>query len=261
MPTHVLLGATGSTGSAVLHYLLETRPQDLCLNIFVRNKEKLLAAFPQLLKASRPEIHIYTAPITDAETLTDCLRNAEVIYNCIAANTPARGMDIAQSAAASIINVLQNRQNEGQQPPPLLLMNRTMSLNTNVSHQMPPFVRAVVQFFLYHLYADVEKAADLYKQAAEAERPVLKYVYMDAPGLHDSDSMERTGHQLVLKQEVTSDGLNYADFGAAWVEAVERRSEVENRQVAVTATGHVRTQYWVLIRYNWQGLLARLIPW
>ncbi|KAK7188270.1 hypothetical protein PSPO01_05461 [Paraphaeosphaeria sporulosa] len=261
MPTHALLGATGSTGSAVLHYLLETQPQDLRLNIFVRDKEKLLSAFPQLLQASRPEIHIYTAPVTDLDTLTDCLRNTEVIYNCVAANMPFRGMDVAQSAAASIITALQNLQKEGQPPPPLLLMNRTMIFNTNVNHSMAAFQRAIMHFMLYHVYTDIEKAANLYKQAAEAERPVLRYVYMDGPGLHDSDSMERTGHRLILTDAATTDGLNYADFGAAWVEAVGRRREVENQQVAVTATGHVRTQWWVLAGYVWQGLLTRLVPW
>lgn len=261
MVVHALLGATGSTGSAVLIYLLETEPEHLRLNIFVRNKEKLLSAFPQILEVSRPEIHIYAAPLTDLETLSDCLRNAEVIYNCIAANRPVRGMDVAQSSAASIIAVLQDLKKDTQQPPPLLLMNRSMMLNTKINYHTSAFLRAIVYFMLYHVYEDIVKAANLYKQAAEAKRPVLKYVYMDAPGLHDSDSMERTGHRLVLKDEVTTEGLNYADFGAAWVEAAGRRKEVENRQVAVAATGHVRTQYLVLVGYNWQGLLSRLMPW
>lgn len=261
MPVHALLGATGSTGSALLTYLLETQPQDLRLNLFVRNKEKLLSAFPRILKVSHPEIHIYTAPLTDLEALTDCLRNAEVVYNCIAANTPVRGMDVAQSSAASIISALQSLQKESQQSPPLVLMNRSMMLNTNVERHGPNFLHAIIYFMLYYMYEDNVQAAKLYKQAAEAKRPVLKYVYMDAPALHDSDSMERTGHRLVLKDEATTAGLNYADFGAAWVEAAGRRQEVENQQVAVAATGHVRTQYWVLVGYNWQGLLSRLVPW
>lgn len=100
------MGATGSTGAATLNYLLETQSDDLRLNIFVRNKTKLLAAFPQLEKTVNPEIHIYVAPITDLDTLTECLDGAEVIYNCVADNKSTRDMDIAQQAAASIIEAL-----------------------------------------------------------------------------------------------------------------------------------------------------------
>lgn len=51
------------------------------------------------------------------------------------------------------------------------------------------------------------------------------------------------------------------DFGASWVEAASRKEELRNREVAVTATGNVRTEYSVLLGYLWQGLLAHLVFW
>ena len=258
---HQLLGATGSTGSATLHYLLETRPKDLRLNIFVRNKAKLLAALPQLEQTSSPEIHIYVAPITDHQTLSKCLSGAEVIYNCIADNKSKRGMDIAQQAAASIIEALKQLGTQELQEPPVVLMNRTMYWNETVDNDMSSFERKVAIFFLYYVYTDIKKAELLYRHEAEQPKPILSYILMDGPGLHDSTNMERTGHQLVLTHDKVGKELNYADFGAAWVEAGSRKGELRNREVAVNATGNVRTEYLVLLGYLWQGLLARILPW
>ena len=48
MPTYTLLGATGSTGSAILRCLLSQPPRDLTLKVLVRTKSKLLTLFPGL---------------------------------------------------------------------------------------------------------------------------------------------------------------------------------------------------------------------
>ena len=254
------MGATGSTGAATLHYLLETQPEDLRVNIFVRNKAKLLSAFPQLEKTTSPKIHIYVAPITDRERLTECLRGAEVIYNCIADNRSKRGMDIAQQGAAAIIDALKRLNSDDLDEPPVVLMNRTMFWNETIDNDMSGFERKIAEFLLHFPYADIKKAELLYRHEAKQPTPILSYILMDGPGLHDSVNMERTGHKLVLTHEKIGKELNYADFGAAWVEAAFRK-ELRTREVAVAPLGKVRTEYWVLLGYLWQGLLAHIIPW
>ncbi|KAK0302863.1 hypothetical protein LTR82_017729 [Friedmanniomyces endolithicus] len=259
MPTHALLGATGSTGAAVLHYLLGNQPDDLRINIFVRNKAKLLSAFPQL-ENTQEQVHVYAAPLTDHNTLVECLRGAGIIYNCIADNRSKRGMDIAQMGAAAIIEALQELQSESLAPPSVLV-NRTMAYNTTIVDDMSAFERSLAMFVLYYPYTDIKKAELMYRHEAEQRTPLLNYILMDGPTLHDSVSMERTGHRLVLSREKVGKELNYADFGAAWVEAASREMELRNREVAVVSTGKVRTQYSVLLGYMWQGLLASLNPW
>ncbi len=227
----------------------------------MRNKTKLLTAFPQLEKITNPEIHIYVAPITDRQTLTECLRGAEVIYNCIADNRSKRGMDIAQQGAAAIIDALKRLKTDALDEPPVVLMNRTMFYNETIENEMSGFQRKIALFFLYYPYTDIKKAELLYRHEAEQPKPVLSYILMDGPGLHDSVSMERTGHRLVIAREKIGKELNYADFGAAWVEAALRKDELRNREVAVGSTGKVRAEYSVLLGYLWQGLLAHIIPW
>ena len=260
MPTQALLGATGSTGSAVLHYLLETQPEDLQLNIYVRNKDKLLKAFPELENTKTPEIQIYTGAITNQKTLADALRGAEVIYNCIADNRPTRGMNIAQTSAAAIIDALKQLRDDGSigEEPPTVLMNRTMYWNTTIDNEVSGVLGWFVGFCLRYLYDDCKEAELLYRHEAEQPAPLLRCIIMDGPGLHDSVNMERTGHELIITKQKAGTDLNYADFGAAWVEAAARKSELKNREVAVGATGKVRAEYQVLFGYLWQGLLSRV---
>lgn len=205
-----ILGATGSTGAATLNYLLETQPEDLRLNIFVRKKAKLLSAFPQLEKTTSPEIHIYVAPLADLETLEECLRGANVLYNAIADNRSKRGMDIAQQAAAAIIEALKRLKPDDVDETPVVLVNRTMFYNETVDNDMSDFEKKIAGFFLHFPYTDIKKAEMLYRHEAEQPKPILEFILMDAPGLHDSVSTERTGHRLLLTHEKPGKGLNYA---------------------------------------------------
>lgn len=188
------------------------------MNIFVRNKPKLLAAFPQLEKTTNPEIHIYVAPITDRETLTECLRDAEIIYNCIADNVSKRGMDIAQQGAAAIIEALKRLKTDQMGQPPIVLVNRTMFWNETIDNDMSGFERKIAGFFLHFPYTDIKKAELLYRHEAQQQKPILGFILMDGPGLHDSVNMERTGHKLVLTHEKLSKELNYAGKITAFID-------------------------------------------
>ena len=142
-----------------------------------------------------------------------------------------------------------------------MLVNRTMFFNETIDNDMSDFQRKIAAFFLHFPYTDIKKAELLYRHETEQPKPILSYILMDGPSLHDSVSMERTGHKLVLTREKVNKELNYADFGAAWVEAASRKKELRNREVAVASTGKVRAEYLVLLGYLWQGLLAHIIPW
>lgn len=169
-------------------------------------------------------------------------------------------MDIAQQGAAGIIDALKRLKTEDLEELPVVLMNRTMFWNETIDNDMSDFQRKIAAFFFHFPYTDIKKAELLYRYEAEQPKPILSYILMDGPSLHDSVSMERTGHRLILTHEKVGKELNYADFGAAWVEAASRK-ELRNREVAVGPTGKVRTEYWVLFGYLWQGLLAQIIPW
>jgi len=259
MPTHALLGATGATGSAVLRCYLESPPQDLNLNIFVRSKAKLIKAFPDLESTSSPHITITEAPLSDNQALQSCLRGAEVIHSCIATNDAKPGNRVSQDIAEALLAALGAlREEQGSSYiKPTAVIIRAAPLNPDLSSHMPALVHRWLWFVLYHVYSDLEEASKIYEDAAAG---LLEYIFVDAPALFDAEGVERTGHRLLAAGDdgVASAGVNYADLGAAFMEIAERKDEFRGKGVGVSATGTVREEWGVLFGYQMAGLKGRL---
>lgn len=259
MPTHALLGATGATGSAVLRCYLDSPPKDLTLNIFIRSKAKLLKAFPDLESTSTINITITEAPLTDKTALQTCLRGSDTIHMCIATNDPKPGNSVAQDSAQAITDALVELRAEQQDSyvKPFVLVIRAAPLNPDLEGHMPRLVSRWLWFVLYHIYSDLEKASKMYEAATPG---LLDYVFVDPPGLFDSDGPERTGHRLILDGDTgeASAGVNYADLGAAFMEIVDRKDECVGKSVGVSATGAVREEWSTLLWYQLEGLKGRI---
>ena len=258
MPVHAILGATGATGSAILRTLLSSRQQDLTINIFVRSKAKLLAAFPDLEKTSAHAIKIYTGALSDKKALASCLRNASVIYLCIATNKPAKVTTVARHVAESVNVALQQNRSEQRESyvVPTVMINRSLSLNTAVKMPIPGFMRSFFYFVLYDIYVDLEVACQLYESAKGDG--LLNYIIIDPPALHNAEGRERTGHKLLLSGKASLT-INYEDLGAAFVEAAERQPEFLNKAVGVMATGKVGQTWGTPMIYTLRGLRIRLL--
>lgn len=256
MPTHAILGATGATGSAVLRFLLSLETSRPRINVFVRSKTKLVATFPKLEREK--DVYIFASPLSDHATMKQCLKDTEVIYNCVATNISKRGVDVARSSADAVLSSLQELREDNKESflPPLLVLLRSSMLaheKTNLAERLPMFA-------LGHLFDDLKAACEMYKSAANENLPLLTYIFVDPPGLHDPDGVERTGFELIKNGNVIRPDLNYADLGAAMVEAGNREMEFKNQAVGVSATGRVRTSYATLMGYLLTGLRHRLLP-
>ncbi|TKA34363.1 hypothetical protein B0A50_00345 [Salinomyces thailandicus] len=263
MPTYALLGATGSTGSAILRYLLEVPPKDLTLHILVRNKSKLLQQFPNLESSSiKPfPLQITEGTPDDAASLRQCLKDADVVFMCIATNQSVPGQSLAQDTTKSIIAALHNLRKDqssiGQYTTPTILMLRTASLNKTFAAQAG-FAKHLVHFCLHYVYADLQAACDDLESTARDHPGLLDFVLVDPPAIHDPQGTTRTGHRLELERNPSST-LMYADLGAGFVEVAERRREFRGLGVGVSATGVVNETWGILAGYLGMGLKSRII--
>lgn len=260
MPTYTLLGASGSTGSAILRYLLSSPTEGLKLNILVRNKPKLLKAFPRLEETTTPTIRITEGSSTDVTGLHHVLSSTDVLFMCVGDNESKPGVSLVYDSVAAIISTLQTlRDSEGSQYRiPTVIQVRSASLNPNLSKQAPWLVLQIVEFCQHYEYKDVVHACDLY--ASSAQEGLLTYIFVDPPALHDPLGTERTGHKLI-SVEKQSISINYADLGAAMCEVAERRTEFLGKGVGVSATGKVRQTWGTLIWYLVLGVKHRLWEW
>lgn len=263
MPTYALLGATGGTGSAILRCLLEEPPQNLTLNVFIRNKAKLIKAFPDLESTTAFTLNIIEGLPTESTSLQRSLKGADVVFMCIATNESKPGMSIAYDTASLVVAALQDLRKEvgASYTTPTILQLRTASLNETFVAHYPWLQHKFIFFCLHHVYEDLDRGCKLLQSAAAETPGLLDYIFADPPAIHDPDGTTRTGHKLVFKAEDQPPCLSYADLGAGMCELAERREEFKGMGVGVAATGKVNETWGILAGYLGAGARARVIGW
>lgn len=255
MSKYAILGATGSTGGAVLRHLHSDGPQDLHINIFVRSKSKLSLQHPWTSSASN--ITVTEGNLTDTAALQSCLSDVDAVFCCIASNESRAGMSVAQDTAKAITAALAGlKQEKGTAfKPPTVVVLSSAALNPKFSEDTPWPALYMLKFALHYLYQDLELSYDVYKESASDG--LLEYIFAEPPGLMDPDGTEKTGHSLSMDK--TSYVISYADLGAAMCELAERREEYSGNAVGICATGKVKEtwshQVWDLLG----GLKGRFI--
>jgi len=259
MPTYALLGATGSTGSAILRCLLSQPPKQLKLIIFVRNGAKLRKTFPDSESTTAFKFLIIEGTPSDGPAMQDCLKDVDVIMACIGSNVSTKGMTLIHDTATSIIKALKvHRDAEGPAyKTPTVIQLRSASLNPVYKAALPWVAQQVATFCFYYVYEDLDRACQLFASTAAESSRLLDYVFVDPPSIHDPDGTTPTGYKLILdeKQEPM---LSYADLGAAFCEVAERRDEFAGKAVGVTATGKVNETWPVLMGYMASGAKSRV---
>ncbi len=259
MPTYALLGATGSTGSAILRCLLKQPPKNLNLNIFVRSRPKLLKQFPDLESTSPFKINIIEGTPDDAPSIQKCLQDVDVMMACIATNESNRSVSLVYDTATAIVTALRAHQKDQNSTykTPTIIQLRSASLNPVLKAHGPWIGSAMAGFCFHYVYADLERACNLFASSASESPGLLKYIFVDPPSIHDADGATPTGYKLIL-DEAQEPAMSYADLGAAFCEVAERRAEFAGKGVGVTATGHVNLTWGVLMGYMATGVKSRL---
>lgn len=263
MPVHALLGATGGTGTAILRFLRKAQP-DLQLNVLVRNRKKLLDAFPDLETSAafgHLQVRIIEAGLDNQESVKEALAYAEVIYSCIASNESTHGMSIAADTAKVIIRALDALKEEERSSysPPTILMLRSANLSEPFSGKDPldqswnPVIMA-----LRYLYADLAVASKLYEGIVARDPRLLRFVFVDPVAIHDPSGTECTGYELLVETKPKSMSISYADLGEAFTEIARRRKEFEGGFVMIAGTGKVNEEWPSLLGHIAQGAIERV---
>ncbi|KAK6440486.1 hypothetical protein LTR95_003287 [Oleoguttula sp. CCFEE 5521] len=263
MPTHALLGATGATGSAILRALLLNPPTDLKLNILVRSKSKLIAAFPDLTTKPTFPVTITEGPISSVEDMKACIRGADVIHMCVATNVPTASNRVAQDTIETIVAALRDLRTEDSTAfvVPTILILRSGSLNDEYNKVIPAPVHAFLMYALHYVYHDLDLACKhLESVAEEGGKTLLHFIFVDPGSIHDSGPTP-TGHTFISDVKATppQPSISYADLGAAFVQLADRRKEFRGQAVIVGATGKVEEHWLPLVSNMLWGLKARII--
>ena len=260
MPTYALLGATGSTGSAILRCLLAQPPRDLTLHIFVRSKSKLLEKFPELESTTAFIVEIIEGTPNDPSATQECLKDVDVVMACIGTNYSHPGISLIHDTATSILAALEHHQNTKGPSyiPPTVIQLRSASLNPALSATAPWLAHNMATFCFRYVYEDLDRACKLFSSAA-TKGLLHSAIVIDPPSIHDPDGTTPTGYRLLVDDDAKQEpALSYADLGAAFCEVAVRREEFAGKAVGVSATGHVNETWGNLFGYIVRGMKSRV---
>ena len=243
MPVYTVLGGTGATDGAVIKALANSSStkNNITTRVYVRSKNRLHQKLPFI--ANHPSTTVIEGSLDDNFTLASCLRDADVIFSCIATNSSEPGTNIALSTAAAIIFTLQQLRSTlgNAYKAPTVLVLTSMSVNTALKGHPARPIQAIIHTALHYLYEDLHRAQQLYCELEHRDPGLLKVIFIQPPAILPAE--KATGYRLSTTEG--GGAVSFADLGYAMVEVAERKEDFAGKGVTVVSTGFVAQ--------NWRG--------
>jgi len=253
MPTYAILGATGSTGSELVKFLL-TRP-NIHLNLYARSASRLAKVHPAA--AGSDHVTIYTGDLSDGSLLANCLRSVDVIFQTVATNENEPGCSVAIRAAHGIVSALQLLKKEEGPASftcPTVVMLSSATVNPVWAAKANPIFEWVLETALCYIYADLREATK-YLQSL----PWIPLILAQPGGLLQGASLG-----FELSEEGPSPFISYSGLARAMVQMAEQDGGRKWVGKGVAPVGlrldERQKNFTPLIWYNVRGLLAAYLP-
>jgi putative NADH-flavin reductase len=251
MTRFAILGATGATGQQLVKQLLKSPEHEL--NLYIRSKSKLLKIFPNIETDER--IQLFEGSMNDLELLGSCIFSTQVVFSVLASNDNMPGMTIAYDAAASILGALRILKDKGQ----AIQQQRIVVLSAEPVNEKlygsSPFQHWIIYHAFWHVYKDLERAEDLYIQAAKDSGDIdVKFIQ---PGAILTGDQSGT---VQLSENDHTAAVSYGDVAAAMIQAGEA-SNLEGTNFGVVVNGKPLTPPLSLIYTIFRGLTFTFFPW
>ncbi|TGO31384.1 hypothetical protein BHYA_1438g00010 [Botrytis hyacinthi] len=251
MTRFAILGATGATGQQLVKQLLKSPEHEL--NLYIRSKSKLLKIFPNIETDGR--VQLFEGSMNDLELLGSCIYSTQAVFSVLAINDNVPGMTIAYDAAASILGALRLLKNKGQAThQQRIVVLSSESVNERLQRSSS-FKHWIVYRAFWHVYKDLERAEDLYIQAAKDSGDIdVKFIH---PGAILEGEQSGT---VQLSEEHFNDAVNYGDVAAAMIQAGEI-SNLRGTNFGVVVNGKPVTPSLSLLYVIFRGLVSTYFPW
>ncbi|KIM93837.1 hypothetical protein OIDMADRAFT_61107 [Oidiodendron maius Zn] len=250
--TIAIFGATGHTGRVIVRHLLaQQKSKSLRLQIYVRNKGRLLDFFPDI--ESKRDVRVFQGLLTDTEVVKRTLSAAQIIICTLGENDNIPGVRILQDGANSIIASLEDfKANQEDWQKPRLFLLSSSTFNARFAADRPPLVHWLIKTAFSHPYADLIKAQARLLESTS----LLSVTLIQPPVLIDE---EGTGHEI--NTESVRLAVSYEDLGAAFCELVLEEQYHNLNAVGVSSKQGDRVLRYapeILRRIFW-GMYAHII--
>jgi putative NADH-flavin reductase len=251
--TYAVLGATGNCGTALIQNLLEHAGAHI--NIYCRNKTKLIQNFPGIQEDKR--VAIFEGSIHDRALLTTCVRGCRAIFLCISTNDNIPNCNLSQASAVAIVQTLKdlgyNSTSATMEKAPKLLLLSSGTIEHAFSAHLPSVLHWILLRSASHVYHDLVEAEKLLR----AEESWLTTIYVK-PGALSVD--KKRGYELSLTEQHSP--ISYLDLAAGMIElADETNGRWDFRNVSVNCTSDKAAFPNGTILCIVTGLLRHFFPW
>ena len=242
----------------MLTYLLE-RPsstdEPVAINLYARSPSKIPEA-----QRSSPNVQCFDGAVSST-SLKPCLRDVDVIFQCIATNISEPGCSIAQQAAHAIVEALEAiRAESGANKfrSPVVVFLSSASLNPRFSAEVPRLMRWILGTALFYVYDDLRKALAYLRE----EAPWIPLIEAQPPAL--VKDVVRGFELREPRVEGPTPFLSYEDLARAMVNMVEADQDGKKwigKSVGICGvTKDVKADVLPLIKYNIIGLIGYFFP-
>lgn len=264
MPTYAIIGATGTTGSALLTLLLNKSPKTT-IHAYARSKKKLLSQQPSL--ASNSSVRIFDGALTDVPLIASCILGVDAIFAVIGVNENIPGLRIAQDTAHTLVAALcynshtrsgvseANELDAG--PPPRIIFLSSSTINPDLCSEVSHSLHWLLSTAFSHTYADLALAESYLR----LHRSWLHTTFIQPGGLVED---KQKGYQLILhgrEKKAGSAFMSYLDLAAGMIEVAESPDKYDWAGVGVMATStDVPMERKVPLRMV-AGVTCNYLPW
>lgn len=251
MPTYAVLGATGNTGQALLHVLLQSPNNHI--HAYCRSKSKLERVCS--VSAGNKHVRAFEGSLEDVSLLADCIRGTRAVFLAVAIIDNMPGCTIAIDTARVVVAALEKLRTESgaRAKLPKLIVLSSASLEESFCGDVPALVHRVLSTAVSNLYKDLAEAESFLR----AEQSWISTTFIKPGGLvHD----KQKGHQISMTTAKTP--LSFLDLAAGMVEVADSddgQYDMKNVSVLAAATDVVFP--WDGIYFVCTGLLFHFFPW
>ncbi|MCJ1367192.1 hypothetical protein MMC16_006324 [Acarospora aff. strigata] len=249
MPAYAILGATGSTGQALLDNLLKA--PEYTVNAYVRSKSKLERLRPGISKTDK--VNIFEGDLHDIPLITRCIADVSAVFAVVASNENIPNITVAQDTAHVIVAALCNlrTQNPAARIPKIVFLS-SATLNPHFCRHQPAIAHSVLATAFSNVYGDLARAEEYLR----LHKSWLNATFIQPGGLvHDA----KKGHALSLTAEKTF--LSYLDLAAGMIEVANAEGKYHWMGIAVVPTAKDVKIEWRVPLFLAKGLLFHFLPW
>lgn len=254
MPTYAVLGATGSTGLALLDNL--SKSPKYTVNAYVRSKAKLERFRPGISQSDK--VQIFEGDLHDIPLITRCISNVSAIFAVVATNTNIPGNTIAQDTAQVIVAALCNlrTQNPDVKLPRIIVLS-SATVNPTFSQGMPALFHWLTETAFSYIYEDLRRA----ERYMRLHKSWVNATFVHPGGLvHDAQkghAVSLDGVSSVKEQKF----LGYLDLAAGMIEVADAEGKYDWVPVSVVSTAKDVKIEWRVPIFLGTGLTFHFLPW